>query len=94
FVDIPGNDKNKINAAFAFGGPQLLIDTVEKNTGIHIDHYAEIGFGGFAGVVDAVGGIEMCPEEAIDDPLAGLNIQAGCQKFDGAGALGYVRTRA
>ena len=94
FVDIPGNDKNKINAAFAFGGPQLLIDTVEKNTGIHIDHYAEIGFGGFAGVVDAVGGIEMCPEEPIDDPLAGLNIQPGCQKFDGPGALGYVRTRA
>ncbi|MDO5029979.1 MAG: LCP family protein [Corynebacterium sp.] len=94
FVEIPGNDQNKINAAFAFGGPQLLIDTVEKNTGIHIDHYAEIGFGGFAGVVDAVGGIEMCPEEPIDDPLAGINIQAGCQKFDGASALGYVRTRA
>lgn len=94
FVEIPGNDQNKINAAFAFGGPQLLIDTVEKNTGIHIDHYAEIGFGGFAGVVDAVGGIEMCPEEPIDDPLAGINIQASCQKFDGASALGYVRTRA
>lgn len=94
FVSIPGNDKNKINAAFALGGPPLLIDTVEKNTGIHIDHYAEIGFGGFAGIVDAIGGVEMCPAEAIDDPLAGLNIQAGCQKFDGASALGYVRTRA
>lgn len=94
YVDIPGYGQNKINAAFSFGGAPLLIDTVEKSTGIHIDHYAEIGFGGFAGLVDAVGGIEMCPPEAIDDPLAGLNIQAGCQKFDGKSALGYVRTRA
>nr|WP_120491595.1 LCP family protein [Corynebacterium lactis] len=94
FVDIAGNDKNKINAAFAFGGPQLLIDTVEKNTGIHIDHYAEIGFGGFAGIVDAVGGVELCPTEPINDPLAGLDMQPGCQTFDGKTALGYVRTRA
>lgn len=94
YVDIPGYGQNKINAAFSFGGAPLLVDTVEKSTGIRIDHYAEIGFGGFAGLVDAVGGIEMCPTEAIDDPLAGLNIQAGCQNFDGKTALGYVRTRA
>src|SRR5690606_1433556 len=54
----------------------------------------EIGFGGFASIVDAMGGIEMCPAEAIQDPLAGLDIQAGCQKFVGATGLGYVRTRA
>jgi Transcriptional regulator len=50
--------------------------------------------GGLATMVDAVGGVEMCPSEAIDDPLANLNIAAGCQEFDGATALGYVRTRA
>lgn len=94
YVEIPGYGMNKINAAYSFGGAQLLAQTIEQNTGIRIDHYAEIGFGGFASIVDAMGGIEMCPDEAIDDPLAGLNIQPGCQKFDGAAGLGYVRTRA
>lgn len=94
YVDIPGYGQNKINAAYSFGGAQLLAETVEHNTGIRIDHYAEIGFGGFAAIVDAMGGIEMCPAEPIQDPLAGLDIQAGCQKFDGATGLGYVRTRA
>ncbi len=94
YVDIPGYGQNKINAAYSFGGAQLLTQTVEHNTGIRIDHYAEIGFGGFAQIVDAMGGIEMCPEYPIQDPLAGLDVQAGCQDFDGATALGYVRTRA
>lgn len=94
YVEIPGYGMNKINAAFSFGGAPLLVQTVEQATGIRIDHYAEIGFGGFATIVDAMGGIDMCPPEPIDDPLAGLNIQAGCQEFDGAAALGYVRTRA
>lgn len=94
YVDIPGVGMEKINAAFAYGGAPLLTETVEQTTGIRIDHYAEIGLGGFANIVDAAGGVEMCPDEAIDDPLAGLNIQAGCQEFDGPSALGYVRTRA
>lgn len=94
YVDIPGHGQNKINAAYSFGGARLLAETIEHNTGIRIDHYAEIGFGGFASIVDAMGGIEMCPTEAIQDPLAGLDIEAGCQKFDGATGLGYVRTRA
>ncbi len=94
YVSIPGHGQDKINAAYSFGGAPLLAQTVEQNTGIRIDHYMEIGFGGFASIVDAMGGIEMCPAEAIQDPLAGLDIQAGCQKFDGATGLGYVRTRA
>jgi anionic cell wall polymer biosynthesis LytR-Cps2A-Psr (LCP) family protein len=53
----------------------------------------EIGFGGFAGVVDAVGGVEMCLDAPMDDPLAGIKLPAGCQDLDGATALGYVRTR-
>ncbi|GLZ32337.1 LytTR family transcriptional regulator [Lentzea sp. NBRC 105346] len=94
YVPIPGNDRNKINAAYAFGGPKLLVQTVEGATGLHIDHYMEIGFGGFAGIVDAVGGVDMCLEEPIKDPKAGIDLPAGCQELDGAKALGFVRTRA
>lgn len=92
-VPVPGYGRIKLNATFALGGPALLVQTVEKVTGVHVDHYAEIGFGGFAGVVDDVGGVQMCPTKPISDPLAGLHIQAGCQVLDGAQALGYVRTR-
>lgn len=91
---IPGHGRNKLNASFSFGGPQLLVRTVENATGLRIDHYAEIGFGGFVQVVDAVGGVEMCIPSAMKDPKAGLNLKAGCQTLDGDKALGYVRTRA
>jgi LCP family protein required for cell wall assembly len=94
YVPIPGYGEDKINAAFAFGGAPLLAQTVERATGIRLDHYAEIGFDGFAVVVDAVGGVTMCPTEPISDPLAGIDLPAGCQKLDGRTALGYVRTRA
>ena len=61
---------------------------------MRIDHYAQIGFSGFSGIVDAIGGIEVCLDEPIDDPLAGINLPAGCQKLNGPEALGFVRTRA
>ncbi|HEY6423866.1 MAG TPA: LCP family protein [Pseudonocardiaceae bacterium] len=92
-VPIPGHGHLKINAAVAIGGPTLLVQTVEKVTGVHVDHYVEIGFAGFAGLVDDVGGVQVCPREPLSDPLAGLNIPAGCQVLDGPQALGYVRTR-
>jgi LCP family protein required for cell wall assembly len=94
YVPIAGHGSNKLNAAFAFGGPQLLVRTVEQVTGVHIDHYAEIGFGGFVGVVDAVGGVRMCVKTPMKDPKAGLNLKKGCQVLNGGQALGYVRTRA
>jgi LCP family protein required for cell wall assembly len=92
-VDIPGYGTTKINAAYAFGGPKLLVQTIEQDTGIRIDSYVEIGFGGLVNVVDAVGGIKICPSTAISDPDAALNIQAGCQWVDGKTALGYARSR-
>ncbi len=91
---IPGHGKNKLNAAFSFGGPTLLVRTVEQATGLTIDHFAEIGFGGFVDVVNAVGGVDMCLEDTIKDPKAGIKLKAGCQELDGETALGYVRTRA
>jgi LCP family protein required for cell wall assembly len=92
-VDIPDHGTTKINAAFAFGGPRLLTRTIENETGIRIDDYVEIGFGGFVKLVDAVGGIEICPETAMNDPQAELRIEKGCQEADGATALGYARSR-
>jgi LCP family protein required for cell wall assembly len=93
-VAIPGyGEGNKVNAAFAYGGPQLLIRTLENETGIRIDDYIEIGFGGFVGMVDAVGGVEICPRTAMKDPDANLDIPKGCQEADGKTALGYARSR-
>ena len=94
YVSIPEYGNDKINAAFSAGGPALLARTVELATGMRVDHYAEVGFGGFAGLVDAVGGVTMCPTEPINDPLAGIDLPAGCQELDGRNALGFVRSRA
>jgi LCP family protein required for cell wall assembly len=93
YVNIPGFGPNKINAAYSFGGPRLLAKTVQNNTGLRIDHYLGIGFGGLVNVVDAVGGVRMCLPTSIHDQASGLNLKAGCQTLDGAEALGYVRTR-
>jgi LCP family protein required for cell wall assembly len=92
-VDIPGQGTNKINAATAFGGPRLLVRTIEQNTGIRVDHYVEIGFGGVINMVDAVGGIQICPKQAMKDPDARLDIEKGCQEADGLTALAYSRSR-
>jgi LCP family protein required for cell wall assembly len=92
-VDVPGVGTTKINAAFAYGGPKLLIKTIEDDTGIRVDDYVEIGFAGFVDVVDAVGGIQICPKTAMKDKLANLDVQKGCQEADGKTALGYARSR-
>jgi LCP family protein required for cell wall assembly len=94
YLPIPGHDPNKLNAAFAIGGPKLLVRTVEQATKIHIDHYAEIGFGGFVGMVDAVGGVHMCIKQRMKDPKAGINLAPGCHDLKGGQALGFVRSRA
>ncbi|CAM5514607.1 Cell envelope-related transcriptional attenuator OS=Tsukamurella paurometabola (strain ATCC 8368 /DSM / CCUG 35730 / CIP 100753 / JCM 10117 / KCTC 9821/ NBRC 16120 / NCIMB 702349 / NCTC 13040) OX=521096 GN=Tpau_0136 PE=3 SV=1 [Tsukamurella paurometabola] len=94
YVPVPGQGSYKINAAYFLGGPKLLVQTFESKAKVRVDHYAEIGFGGFATMVDALGGIEMCPKYPINDPKAGIRLQAGCQNLSGAQALGYVRTRA
>ncbi len=93
YLDIPGNGKNKLNAAYAFGGPKLLVHTVEQNTGLRVDGYLEIGFGGFVNIIDALGGIRMCLPAAIKDRDSHINLPKGCQKLGGTDALGYVRMR-
>lgn len=84
---------NKLNASFELGGAALTVQTVEKATGLHIDHYIEIGFGGFVNMVDALGGIDVCSPRAVKDPKSGLNLKAGNNSLDGVRALGFVRAR-
>jgi LCP family protein required for cell wall assembly len=93
YVPIPGNGSNKINAAFAFGGPKLLAETVQNLTGLRIDHFMEIGFGGFVHVVDAIGGVRVCLKAPLDDPSSGLHLSKGCHTLSGGHALGFVRSR-
>ncbi|MDF2146476.1 LCP family protein [Knoellia sp. p5-6-4] len=93
FVPIPGKGSNKINAAFAFGGPKLLVNTVEQVTDLRIDGYVEIGFAGFASVVDSLGGVDICVKFNMNDKKAGINLKKGCQTLNGKNALGYVRAR-
>lgn len=92
-VEIPGAGENKINASYTIGGPALLVQTVEQATGLKVDSYVETGLGGFGQVVDAVGGVTICPTRAMQDEMSGLDVQPGCQPADGRVALAYARSR-
>ncbi|WP_369169833.1 LCP family protein [Streptomyces sp. R28] len=83
----------KLNAAYAEDGPELLVRTVEYNTGLHIDHYVEIGFAGFANIVDSVGGVEIDIPRDIKDSKSGADFKKGKQTLNGEEALAFVRTR-
>ncbi|MFJ4965350.1 Regulatory protein MsrR [Streptomyces sp. ADI96-02] len=85
--------RDKLNAAFAYGGPELLAHTVERNTGLRIDHYAEIGFAGFVKVVDAVGGVPFCLDRDIKDEKSGADLRRGCRTLNGRQSLAFVRQR-
>jgi len=93
YVPIPGNGENKINAALGFGGPTLLVQTVENVTGLRINHYVGIGFGGLVSVVNEVGGVKICLPTALQDTDSGANFKAGCQVMNGTEALSFVRDR-
>ena len=88
-----GPQQAKVNAAYAYGGAPLLSETIEYNTGLHVDHYMEVGMSGVVTMTDAVGGVEVCFEEAIQDENSGLDVEAGCQVLDGTEALAWVRMR-
>ncbi|MFF9509589.1 LCP family protein [Streptomyces sp. NPDC014724] len=83
----------KLNAAYAEDGPELLVRTIEFNTGLHIDHYVEIGFGGFAKIVDAIGGVELDIPKGFKDKKSGADFKAGKQTLNGEQSLAFVRTR-
>lgn len=83
----------RINVATSIDGPGCLVETVAGVSGLQAHHVIRVTFGGFRDVIDAVGGVELCLEDAITDRDAGIDLPAGCQVLDGADALGYVRVR-
>jgi len=91
YVDVPGHGKDKINAAYAYGGPQLLIRTLRNLVDVPIDHAAVIGFEGFKAMTDAVGGVDVYAEEASNE--FGYVFHVGMNHLDGEAALGFVRER-
>ncbi len=95
YVPIPGQGgRDKINASFAIGGPQLLIQTIKDALGIEINHYVEVDFNGVERIVNAVGGVSVYADAPARDSFTGLDIPTvGCNALDGYQALAYVRSR-
>jgi LCP family protein required for cell wall assembly len=91
YVEVPGRGKDKINAAYAYGGPQLLIRTLRSLVDVPVDHAAVIGFEGFKAMTDAVGGVDVYAEEASNE--YGYVFHVGMNHLDGEAALGFVRER-
>ncbi|MEW2414083.1 LCP family protein [Streptomyces sp. NPDC046866] len=83
----------KLNAAYAEGGPQLTVRTVENMTRVKIDHYLEVDFTGFMKTVDAMGGVQICTAKPLHDRSTGLDLLPGTHRLTGGQALQYVRSR-
>lgn len=92
-VEIPGHGLNKLNASYAFGGPKLLVKTVEGVSGVKVDHYVEVTMGAVTQLVDAAGGVELCLDYDVDDADSALKWKSGCHQADGATALAFSRMR-
>ncbi len=91
WVPVPGHGMAKINAAYSYGGPTLMVRTVEALTKVRVDHFATIDFAGFRAMVDAVGGIDVTVAERTT--FGDVVFDAGTNHLDGRRALAYVRQR-
>jgi len=94
YVDIPGYGKQKINAAFAFGGPELLRKTIKQNFGIDVNYYAVVDFKGFSKIIDLIApdGIKVDIPSTMKYGI-GMTLKPGKQTLHGDQVLGYVRFR-
>jgi polyisoprenyl-teichoic acid--peptidoglycan teichoic acid transferase len=92
YVNVPGHGKDKINAAFAYGGAPLLVQTLQELVAVPIDHMAVIGFDGFQAMTDALGGLDVYAEEASTEPGSGT-VHVGVNHLGGKAALAFVRER-
>lgn len=93
WVPVPGHGTTKINAAFAHGGPSLLIRTVERLTKVRVDHYAALDFNGFVEMTDALGGVDVTITKRTHDPMHQRTWEAGRHHLNGVEALDFVRQR-
>ncbi|WP_431218772.1 LCP family protein [Leifsonia xyli] len=101
WVEVPGHGMNKLNAAFSLGGggsdptagAKLLIQTVQNLTGLSIDHYVRVSLLGFYTIAKALGPVQVCLNNAVDDPYSGANFPAGVSTLDAKQALSFVRQR-
>jgi LCP family protein required for cell wall assembly len=101
WVEVPGHGMNKLNSAFSMGGgngnpaggAQLLIQTVQNLTGLTIDHYVRVSLLGFYDIANALGPIQVCLNNAVNDPYSQANFPAGVSTLDAHQALAFVRQR-
>jgi LCP family protein required for cell wall assembly len=93
YVELGSYGGQKINAAYAFGGPKLLVEAVQNLSGIHVDRYVEVGFGSVTELVDAVDGVRLCMDSDVQDRDSKLDWAAGCHEADGKLALAFSRMR-
>jgi len=102
YVDIPGVGKGKLNSAFYYGtlngggdtgGAKLLIKTIQGLSGLSIDHYVRVSLLGFYQVVKELGPVEVCLNDAVNDPYSGVDLPAGTSQLDAKQALSFVRQR-
>lgn len=92
-ADIPGHGTNRINASYVLGGPDLLVQTIQSETGIPIHHYVEIDFAGVGAVVDSLGGVTLDFTYPGRDTISGFTTEAGRHTLNGEQAVAYARSR-
>jgi polyisoprenyl-teichoic acid--peptidoglycan teichoic acid transferase len=93
FVPVPGRGSDKINASLSRGGPELLVDTVERLSGVRIDAYVLTGFAGFERIIGTVGQIEIDIPYAMNDPYSHARFRAGRTRLNARNALAFSRNR-
>ncbi|MEV5200191.1 LCP family protein [Streptomyces sp. NPDC053720] len=90
---VPSANRVMFNSVYSQVGPACVVKTVEKLSGVRIDHYLEINFAGFKDLVDAIGGVTVDVPQDIHDKASGLDLTKGRHRLNGAESLAYVRTR-
>lgn len=90
---VPGGERVMWNEAYNQAGPACTIQQFEQTTGVRIDHYVVVNFAGFRDMVDAIGGVEVCIPQTVDDREYGIYLEAGTREVTGKEALAYVRER-